>query len=416
MEVFLPVSKEEHESVPSCPGKARFLLITHRLFLYSAAVPPGEPASDVNLPISHIISQFSMDLSELRNSIDGIDAQIVNLLKNRYEFVRQVGEYKKARNAPISVPEREALLMQKLEKLNNGVLPKEALYSIYKEIISCGLLLEGNIRVAYLGPPGTWSHQAALKQFGHSVELIPEPNFADIFDAVSRDKANYGVVPVENSTEGAVTAVMDLFVQSPLKICSQIHLRIRNGLISSAPKDRITTIYSHPQILGQTRNWLHRHYPEADIVATTSSTKAAQIAKEHAGDGAAALASPLCAELFGLELLAEDIQDNCNNTTRFAIIGKQETQPTGNDRTSILFQINHKPGTLVKVLDIFRRYNIDLTRIESRPSKVVNWEYVFHVDIVGHSREEPLLSALKEVEQNCSILKTIGSYPNVDTI
>lgn len=357
-----------------------------------------------------------MDLSELRNNIDGIDAQIVNLLKDRYDFVRQVGEFKKANNAPISVPEREALLMQKLEKLNAGILPKEALYSIYREIISCGLLLEGNVRVAYLGPPGTWSHQASLKQFGHSVELLPEPNFADIFDAVSRGKADYGIVPIENSTEGAVTAVMDLFVQSPLKICSQLHLRIRNGLISASPKERITSIYSHPQILGQTRDWLLRHYPEADLIATTSSTKAAQIAKEHASEGAAALGSPLCAELFGLDLLAEDIQDNSNNTTRFAVIGRQDTQPTGNDRTSLLFLIHHKPGTLVQVLDIFRRHNIDLTRIESRPSKVVNWEYVFHVDIVGHCKEEPLRTALKEVEENCSMLKIVGSYPNVDTI
>lgn len=354
-----------------------------------------------------------MDLSEIRQNIDGIDAQIVELLKSRFDFVKMVGEIKKAANAPISVPEREALMMKKLERLNNGILPNDSLCAIYREIISCGLFLEGNLRIAYLGPAGTWSHQAALKQFGRSVELVPMASFADIFRAVEKRTVDYGVVPVENSTDGAVTPVMDLFVQSPVKICAQLHLKIRNGLLSAIPRDQIKVLYSHPQILGQTRLWIQRNFPNAELVATSSSSRAAEFACEKASDGAAALSSPLCAELFDLKILEEDIQDNSANTTRFAIIGNQGTEPTGEDKTSILFLLHHKPGTLVKALECFSRHSIDLTRIESRPSKVVNWEYVFHVDVLGHAQEEPLSTALKELDEQCSMLKIVGSYPNV---
>ncbi len=355
-----------------------------------------------------------MDLSELRKSIDDIDAQIVELLKKRYACVHEIGKFKKASNLPIVIPERESAVKKKLEELNRGVLPKQALFAIYREIISCALFLEGNVRVAYLGPPGTWSNQAAIKQFGHSVSFLPVDNFSDIFEAVERGKADYGVVPVENSTEGAITAAMDLFLHSPLKICSQIHLRIRNGLMAAIPRDQITQIYSHPQILGQSRNWLLKNFPKATLHETASSTKAAEFAYAHASEGAAALASPLCAELFNLKLLEEDIQDQTNNTTRFAIIGSQDTKPTGNDRTSLLFLVRHQPGTLARVIDIFRNYHIDLTRIESRPLKMVNWEYVFYIDLNGHASEDPLRSALREAESNCTMLKVLGSYPNVE--
>ena len=357
-----------------------------------------------------------MNLSELRQNIDRVDAQIVSLLKERSSYVRGVGEIKKEVNAPIFVPEREQALLEKIETLNAGVLPNQSLLSIYREIISCGYAQEGNLTIAYLGPPGTWSHQAAIKQFGRSVTLIDKPNFSDIFDMVERGQADYGIVPLENSSNGAVTPVMDLFIQSPLKICAQVHLSIKNGLMAKIPREQIKTIYSHPQVLGQCHDWLLRHFPEADLVETSSTTKAALIALQQADKGAAALGTPLAAELFDLTLLEEDVQDKSNNTTRFAVLGHQTTLPTGKDRTSLLFHIHHRPGTLVDALDCFRKHGIDLIRIESRPSKVINWEYVFYVDTVGHALEEPLKSALAEQEQHCSILKILGSYPQVNLI
>lgn len=355
-------------------------------------------------------------LQQLRDNIDGVDAEIINLLKKRAGYVHGVGEIKNMAGDPIFVPERESSLLSKIDRLNDGALPAQSLHAIYREIISCALNLEGGLKIAYLGPPGTWSHQASIKQFGRSVELMPLSNFSDIFDAVARGKANYGVVPIENSTDGSVAAAMDLFTTSSLKICAQIHLRIRNSLMAKVAREQIKIIYSHPQVFGQTRNWQLRNYPDAELVETSSTTKAAQLALGNAAEGAAAFGCPLAAEMFGLDILDEDIQDNCNNTTRFAVIGKQVTKPTGNDRTSLLFHIHHKPGTLVEALECFHKHNIDLVRIESRPSKVINWEYVFYVDAIGHADEEPLKTALEELTGLCPIVKVLGSYPQVELV
>ena len=343
-------------------------------------------------------------LTKARLAIDEVDARIVELLKKRAEWVHEVGRIKKEKNSPIFVPERETVLLNKLNRLNAGVLPEASLQAIYREIISCSFFLEGGLTIAYLGPKGTWSHQAALKQFGKSCELIPCQSFKDVFDMVDRGKAQYGVVPVENSSEGSVTAVMDLFVTSPLKICAQVNLNIRNSLMADIPREHIRILYSHPQVLGQTRNWIQRHFPNAELVETSSTTKASILAKENAAMGAASLGCPLAAELFGLNILEEDVQDQSCNTTRFAVIGRQETQPSGRDRTSLLIRIQHKPGTLAEVVNCFQRHNNNLIRIESRPSKVINWEYVFYIDAAGHIQESPLRETLPELEQHCSCL------------
>lgn len=361
-------------------------------------------------------SPVEPDLNYLRERIDAVDSQIVALLKKRAEYVHNVGKIKNINNSPIFVPEREARLLAKLSKLNDGVLPEHSLKAIYREIISCALSLEANLKAAYLGPPGTWSHLAGIKQFGRSVELMHLPNFNDIFDAVQKGNANYGIVPIENSTDGMVAAAMDLFVNSSLKICAQIHLRITNCLMSAIERKDIKTLYSHPQVFGQSRNWILRNFPHADLVETSSTTKAAQLAYDNASQGAASLGCPLAAEMVGLQILEDNIQDNPNNTTRFAIIGNQITSPSGNDRTSVLFYIHHKPGTLVRALDCFQQNKIDLVRIESRPSKTINWEYVFYVDAMGHCDEEPLKTALSDLAQHCSSVKILGSYPQVSVI
>ena len=379
----------------------------------------GEDASPDNPPRqqkSGNTDEQTIALTKARLAIDEVDARIVELLKKRAEWVHEVGRIKKEKNSPIFVPERETALLNKLNRLNAGVLPEASLQAIYREIISCSFFLEGGLTIAYLGPKGTWSHQAALKQFGKSCELIPCQSFKDVFDMVDRGKAQYGVVPVENSSEGSVTAVMDLFVTSPLKICAQINLNIRNSLMADIPREHIRILYSHPQVLGQTRNWIQRHFPNAELVETSSTTKASSLAKENAAMGAASLGCPLAAELFGLNILEEDVQDQSCNTTRFAVIGRQETQPSGRDRTSLLIRIQHKPGTLAEVVNCFQRHNNNLIRIESRPSKVINWEYVFYIDAAGHIQESPLRETLPELEQHCSMLKILGSYADTDVI
>lgn len=379
----------------------------------------GEDASPDNSPRqqkSGNTDEQTIALTKARLAIDEVDARIVELLKKRAEWVHEVGRIKKEKNSPIFVPERETAMLNKLNRLNAGVLPEASLQAIYREIISCSFFLEGGLTIAYLGPKGTWSHQAALKQFGKSCELISCQSFKDVFDMVDRGKAQYGVVPVENSSEGSVTAVMDLFVTSPLKICAQINLNIRNSLMADIPREHIRILYSHPQVLGQTRNWIQRHFPNAELVETSSTTKASILAKENAAMGAASLGCPLAAELFGLNILEEDVQDQSCNTTRFAVIGRQETQPSGRDRTSLLIRIQHKPGTLAEVVNCFQRHNNNLIRIESRPSKVINWEYVFYIDAAGHIQESPLRETLPELEQHCSMLKILGSYADTDVI
>ncbi len=357
-----------------------------------------------------------MKLPELRQEIDKLDRQIVALLHERASLVHQVGLIKQDSQSPIFVPEREADLYRKIADLNGGKLPEGSLRAIYREIISCSFSLEGGFKVAYLGPAGTWSHQASLKQFGSSVELMPMHGFAAVFDAVERHEADYGVIPIENSTGGSVTDAMDLFIGTTLNICAQIQLRICNCLLGNIRPEDIKTLYSHPQVLLQCRQWIRNNFPAADLVETSSTTVAAQIAVEKASEGAAALGGALAAELFGLQILESNIQDKASNTTRFAIIGHQKTQPTGNDRTSLCFTVRHTAGSLVSVLEKFKQYGISLLRIESRPSKIIDWEYVFYVDAAGHAEQEPLKTCLDEVADHCSILKVFGSYPEATSL
>lgn len=352
-----------------------------------------------------------MNLDELRQGIDSIDAQLVELLKQRAALVHQVGETKRASGAPTFVPERESSLFDKLLKLNNGVLPEKSLLSIWRQIVSCSFHLEGNMRIGYLGPEGTWSHQAALSRFGDSVDLVPYASFAHIFAAVGRNEVNYGVIPFENSTHGNVVQAMDFFAHTHLRICAQVHQSVQNCLMANIPAAEIRTIYSHPQVLGQCSQWLQQNYPQADQIPTASSTAAARMAVEHAAEGAAALGSPLAAKLHGLNVLAEQVQDIATNTTRFVVIGAQDTSPSGQDRTTICFTVPHKPGGLVDVLEHFRAHNINIFCLDSRPTRDTAWEYLFYIDVDGHETVEPLRSCLAELKAECPVFKVLGSYP-----
>lgn len=354
-----------------------------------------------------------MNLEDIRRQIDTIDQDLLNLLNRRADLVHEVGLVKKRDGLQIYAPEREEALLRRLISMNQGRLPEKSIRAIYREVMSAALALEDDLKIAYLGPEGTWTHQAAIKKFGHSVNYSPQPNFSDVFDQVSRRTADYGVVPIENSTEGAVSHTLDLFVDSPLHICAQILMRIENGLLSAIPREQIKTLYSHPQVFGQCRSWILKHFPHADLVEVSSTTKAAQIARDHAHEGAAALGGALAAEMYQLDLLEESIQDRATNTTRFLVIGEKTCPPTGNDRTSILFAIHDRPGSLVNALRSFDQFEINLSKIESRPSKRKDWEYIFYVDLAGHCEDSKVAQALQELAQHCSMVKLLGSYPDV---
>ncbi len=352
-----------------------------------------------------------MTLDELRIEIDGIDRKIVDLLKQRAHCARAVGDIKRAAGAPIFVPERESSLIRKLQKFNGEELPEKALLAIYRQIISMSFMLEDGMRVGYLGPEGTWSHQAALSRFGDCVECVPFSSFASVFSAVEREDVDYGVIPIENSTDGSVSQAMDLFSHSTLRICDQLHQSVQNCLMANIERKEITTIYSHPQVLGQCRMWLQQHFPNAGQVPTASTTAAARIAREEAQKGAAALGSTLAARLHGLKVLEENIQDKATNTTRFAVIGRQLTKPSGRDRTTICFSVPHVAGGLVNVLEHFRTHGVNILCLDSRPTRDTPWEYLFYVDVEGHESQPPLKPCLEELQAQCPMFKVLGSYP-----
>jgi chorismate mutase / prephenate dehydratase len=354
----------------------------------------------------------SVNLDNIRRQIDEIDHDLLGLLNRRADLVHEVGVVKKREGLQIYAPEREEALLRRLVDMNQGRLPEKSVRAIYREIMSAALALEDDLKIAYLGPEGTWTHQAAIKKFGHSIAYSPQPNFADVFEQVTRRAADYGVVPIENSTEGAVSHTLDLFVDSPLHICAQILLRIENNLMAAIPREEIRTLYSHPQVFGQCRSWIHKNFPEAELVEVSSTTKAAQIARDQASQGAAALGGALAAEMYGLDIIETHIQDRATNTTRFLVIGEKTCPPTGNDRTSILFAIRDRPGSLVKALQAFDQFHINMSKIESRPSKRRDWEYIFYVDLSGHCKDQKVAEALDELGNHCSLVKMLGSYPD----
>ncbi|MDB6135537.1 MAG: pheA [Verrucomicrobiales bacterium] len=354
-----------------------------------------------------------MPLDDLRKKIDALDLELLRLLNERAEVVHGIGERKKEKGLMIYAPEREESVLKALVSKNGalqGRLPEKSVRAIYREIMSAALALEDDLKIAYLGPEGTWTHQAALNKFGRSVEYVPKPSFEDVFDEVTRRKAHYGVVPIENSTEGAVSHTLDLFADSPLQICAQILLRIENCLMSAIPREEIKVLYSHPQVFGQCRNWLHQNLPHADRIEVSSTTKAAEIAART--PHSAALGGALGAQLHGLTVLDRSIQDSATNTTRFLVLSEKTCPPTGHDRTSLMFSLRNEPGALYKALTPFNEFHINMSKIESRPSKRRDWEYFFFVDLLGHCEDPALIRALDELEHQCSFVKVLGSYPN----
>jgi chorismate mutase/prephenate dehydratase len=353
-----------------------------------------------------------MALDKIRKQIDAVDSKLIELLNERADLVHEVGEIKRREGLAIYAPEREEALLQALVKKSKGRLPAKSIRGIYREIMSAALALEQNLSIAYLGPEGTWTYQAAISKFGASVRYSAQASFHDVFEEVARRRADYGVVPIENSTEGAVNHTLDLFADSPLKICAQILLRIENALMSNSDPTEIEKIYSHPQVFGQCRTYLNRYYPSADLVECSSTTKAAELASKL--PGTAAMGSVTAAQIYNLQIIEKSVQDSATNTTRFLVLSETTCPPTGNDRTSIMFAVKNEPGSLYNALQPFNEMQVNMSKIESRPSKRKDWEYFFFVDLLGHGDDQLVVNALAELERHCSFLKILGSYPNTD--
>ncbi|MDF1751761.1 MAG: prephenate dehydratase [Verrucomicrobiales bacterium] len=350
-----------------------------------------------------------MSLDDLRVEIDRIDTELIRLLNERADYVHEVGVVKKKDNLEIYAPDREETLLRSIVAKSEGRLPEKSIRAIYREIMSAALALEDDLKIAYLGPAGTWTHQAAINKFGHSVEYQPQPSFADVFDQVERNIADYGVVPIENSTEGAVTHTLDLFADSELKIYGQVKLSIENNLMAKCERNEIEKIYTHPQVIAQCRGWLHKHFRDTPAVESSSTAAAAKIAASE--PNAAVLGGKLLAEMYDLNLLEQSVQDIAGNTTRFLVISHRTCPPTGDDRTSIMFSVNDEPGSLHRALEPFEKFAINMSKIESRPSKRRAWEYFFFVDVAGHCEDPEIKDALDQLTRNCSFIKVLGSYP-----
>ncbi len=353
-------------------------------------------------------------LGALRRDIDRLDDRIVDLINRRYRLAEKVGKWKQGKGLKIYVPEREKSLLDRLEKANPGPMSAATLRAIYREIISGAIALEKPLCIAYLGPQATFTHLAALRRFGHAAEYQPMPSIPDIFADVETERADYGVVPVENSTEGAVNHTLDMFLNTSVKICAEINMRIHHHLMAKGPLAKVRRIYSHAQVLGQTRGWLQTHLPGIELVETSSSTKAAETAARERH--AAAVSSRLAADLYGLKILAEHIEDSAENTTRFLVIGRQDPKPTGDDKTSICYAIKDKVGALYETLLPFKQEQVTLTMIESRPSRRKNWEYCFFVDFMGHVDDPVSQRVLVQLKEHCQFTRILGSYPRSNDI
>ncbi|KAL1935807.1 hypothetical protein VTP01DRAFT_4947 [Rhizomucor pusillus] len=361
------------------------------------------------------------DLASLRQRIDSLDTTLVELLNERARVSLNIGAAKrKAKNngdseAPadlhVYMPGREKEVYAKLERLNAGPLNNNSLHAIFREIMSASIALQKDVSIAYLGPPGTFSHQAAYERLGDSVAYVPEKQISSVFEAVEKKRCTYGIVPFENSTFGTVVETLDCFCKTTVRVRAETYLPVHQCLLSNSRLDKITKVYSHPQGLGQTQQWLNVHLPNAKRIPVKSTAEAAEQAASEAG--AAAVCSEICSDLYGLEVVAKDIADVSANTTRFLIIGTSSDNATSDDHTLIHFTVDHRqPGALCDGLKVFKDYNLNLFKIDSRPSGQRPWHYIFMVECSGHYQNEQVQKALKDLEQFCLDVTVLGSFPN----
>ena len=347
-------------------------------------------------------------LNEHRAAIDALDREILALLNERAKHAQEIGALKGG--AAAYRPERETQVLRGLHAANTGPLPNEAVTGVFREVMSACRALEQTLRIAYLGPAGTFSHAAVTKHFGTFVDAVPFATFDDVFRGVDSGQADYAVVPVENSTEGAVGRTMDLMVATDLSICGEVKLRVAQNLLSNAGSiGAVTRVYSHGQSLAQCVQWLAQHLPGVPRIAVASNAEAARLAANEAG--AAAIAGENAGAIYGLATLAPHIEDEANNTTRFWVLGRQQVGPSGRDETSLVMSCPNRPGAVHALLEPFARHGVSMSRFESRPARTGRWEYLFFVDVVGHRDDAPVAAALAELARIAPFLKLLGSYP-----
>ena len=350
-----------------------------------------------------------MSLEELRKRIDQIDYQLVQLLNERARVVVEVGKLKTKTDAPVYAPDREKQVFAKIIQANKGPLSDKSLVAVWRELMSGSFALEKPLRVAYLGPEGSFSHTAAMLKFGQSVEYEPLADIRSIFDEIGKSHCDLGIVPVENSIGGGVIETLDALIDSDAKICAEVLMAIHHNLLANCTMEEIEKIYSKPEVFAQCRNWLSATFKNTQTIPVASTAKAAQMAASE--NRAAAIGSRIAAELYRLKVICENIEDVTNNITRFLVVSREDARPTGEDKTAILFSTAHKAGALADVLEVFKRYEINLTNIQSRPSRKREWEYYFFVDFPGHRTDQYVTKALDEARKHCLQLSLLGSFP-----
>lgn len=351
-------------------------------------------------------------IGELRQGIDQIDEDIVSLISQRAELARRIGALKDAADGVAFVPARERAVLNHVTSVNSGPLPHEAIRGIFRQIIAASRNLERPVTVAYFGPEFTFTHHAALLRFGSTGNLIPADTIGEVIDLVEHGSAHYGVVPIENSTEGVVRETLDALYRSTLNIADELHVPVSHSLWGKGSLAAISTVYSHPQALAQCRNWLHQHLPGAQVQAAASTARAAELAAADAS--CAAICSALAGERYSLAMLADHVEDSPYNRTRFCVVGPVMSQPSGRDKTSLVFSVKHHAGTLNHALTILERHGINMTLIESRPTKEMPWQYLFYVDFQGHATELHCAKAIEDLREQCLFLRVLGSYPEAE--
>lgn len=370
---------------------------------------PNQPSKDAD---NNARTPSSGEMDEIRAGIDAVDEEIVRLLDRRARLARRIGEIKLQNGLAAYAPARERAVLDRVAALSEGEFPKGGLEAVFREIISSSISLEARLKIAYLGPEATFTHEAALRSFGTSVELEPQRTVAEVFARVERGEAEHGVVPVENSMEGAVTHTLDELMNSPLKICGEVYLSISQNLVSrESSLEDVKLVCSHPMGLAQAAAWLRHELPGARLEEVESTAEAAR--RAAAEPGVAAVASVLAGEANGLNVLARNIQEARTNTTRFIVLGRGWAARTGKDKTSVVFSVKDRPGVLRDALAAFAEEGINLTRIESRPSRKRAWTYVFFADFQGHPEEERVKRALAVLEEHCPYVELTGAYPDV---
>lgn len=360
---------------------------------------------------------MTANLADLRVQIDALDKELLTLLNRRALVAEQVGEVKKREGTPFFRPDRVAQVIEKIQQANMGPLKNEHVAAVWREIMSACLALESPVRVAYLGPAGTFSEQATLQFFGVSIEHVPCVNIDEVFRATAAGSASYGVVPVENSTEGVVSRSLDLLLNSPLHIVGEVSLMVKHNLLRlSDSLDNIEVVFAHPQALAQCQGWLNTHLPNVERRAASSNAEGARLATTN--PAWAGIASERAATQFALHTAAHAIQDDAFNCTRFAVICLPQTLPappaSGKDRTSLVVSVPNRPGAVHDILAPLKTHGVSMTRFESRPARSGQWEYYFYIDLQGHPSQEPLKAALADLQQLCAFYKILGTYPVSD--